>query len=147
MDTLLVMPATNEEYRPEIKKWQLYFLKKYGSENCTKVIKKFVAFYTNKEGDELIFSEDEHCSIIGLDGHLDGTIITTSQIKSIKRITCAAEGAPRDIMCVSTTTEHKYYVYSDEYSKGMCIMMGDMMFVGKLRDESRCYQYDESLDV
>lgn len=143
MDTMLVMPTTAaEEYRPKIREWQLYFLEKYGFENRTKVIQKFVAFYTNKEGDELVFASDEYCKIGGLvyghDEYVDGKMIVTSRVESIKRVACAAEGAPHDLMRVLTTTGHKYYIYSDEYSGNMCWMMGDMLFTGKLHDE-QCY--------
>ena len=152
MDTMLVMPTTAaEEYRPKIREWQLYFLDKYGLKNRDKVVRKFVDFYHSKKGDEITFADDENCKIGGrVYGHAeygDGDRIVTSRIKSIKRVICAAEGAPHDLMCVYTTTEHKYYIYSDEYSRDMCLMMGDMMFVGKLHDEPRYYQCGCELDA
>ena len=120
---------------PILKNWQLFFEEADGYQNRQNVVLSFNRFYIHLSNKQ--FTPPGKCILGGIiygDSRFkDGQEIFTSYVASIERLEkeyCL--GAEHELLCATTTSQHKYYFYADHCSDDMSNMLLDMAKFNKL---------------
>lgn len=118
-----------------LKDWQLFFEEKDGYANRQEVMLDFSRFYHHLKDHEITISGK--CLLGGLiygdPRFKDGEEIFTSLITHFERVAKEyCRGVEHELICATTTNQHKYYFYADHYSDDMSNMLLDMAKFNKL---------------
>ena len=108
-----------------LKDWQLFFEEKDGYPNRQEVMIDFSRFYHHLKDHEITISGK--CLLSGLiygdPRFKDGEEIFTSLITHFARVAKEyCRGVEHELICATTTNQHKYYFYADHYSDDMSNM-------------------------
>lgn len=127
-----------------MRDWQFYFKKADGTSNRSNVIRAFTSFWGDEpEKQQLVLPGK--CVLGGKifrrEGFHDGEEIFTPTVKTVERITKKYDknGITHDLMCITTVSGSKYYIYADGYSARMGMMIGDMITDGYLNGQKNFY--------
>ena len=120
---------------PFMKRWELYFDESCGYENRTVIAKAFTEFWNDPKADKIEIPGK--CmlggKVYGRKGFRDGVEVFTSNVKVIERIKRdRRDGVPHDLMCATTASGSRYYIYSDGHNAYMAMMLGDIIHAGSL---------------
>ena len=137
---------------PEIKDWQLFFKKEYGTENRASVLKAFFDFVVDAKSPDV--AVPGHCMIAGKvyghDSYEDGEEVITSCIKTIFRIDrsimqCQEDYPEEDnlfLIGFTTHTGKMYYVDYRKKNQFMTKLENDHLINRKLSEEAGFYTPD-----
>lgn len=125
-----------------LKNWQLFFEEKDGYDNRQEVMLDFSRFYHHLKDHEITISGK--CLLSGLiygdPRFKDGEEIFTSLITHFARVAKEyCRGVEHELICATTTNQHKYYFYADHFSDDMFKMLNDMCKYDRLSITPKSY--------
>lgn len=134
--------ATCVFYRPLVREWGIYFKIEDGFLNRLMIMKDFLDFRRDFSKKRLVI--DGKCRlggrVLGHEMFNDNDCILTSAVKTIEIVERNGEyGTSHDLLCVTTSSDHMYYVYSNDYNAYMAFLLHDMIRYGKLKEEPNYY--------
>ena len=129
----------SKDAAPILKDWEIHLLK--DDIHRDDVVKSFASFYQmNLVG--IIQRLPGKCRLRGaVYGHKkfeDGTSIFTDDIKSMKRVKYHHAKIRHDLLCITTWSGEKFYLYTDEHDRYTTLMLGDVTYTGELRHLRYC---------
>ena len=117
--------------KPQFRDWNLFFDKIDGEENRQKIIKEFTKFWLDSTRKSLIIPGN--CSLggplFGVNGHYNGEdafVGSVSHIERLNRGRPVRNKFPNDLLCATTKTGEKYYLFADTFDLYMLLLMGDI---------------------